>query len=251
MNTLKDKVAVVTGGASGIGRAVALMYAREGAKVVVSDLNEKGGNETREQVLESGGEASFILGDVTDPADCENLVRHAVETYGRLDCACNNAGIGGETKPTADQTIDCWRMVIDVNLSSVFYCMKYQIPAMLKNGGGSIVNMSSILGRVAFAGSSAYTASKHGLLGLTKSAAVEYAPQGIRVNTVGPAFISTPLIQAIEEDTVANEALVSLHPIGRLGRPEEVAELVVWLSSDKASYVTGSYYPVDGGYLAR
>lgn len=248
---LKDKVALITGGSSGIGRAVALAWAREGAKVVVSDVDRSGGGETVEQVRAAGGEAIFIAADVGKPEDCEALVRGAVEKFGRLDIACNNAGIGGPQAPTADYPLDGWAQVIGINLSGVFYGMKYQLPAMLKNGGGAIVNMASILGAVGFAGAPAYTAAKHGVVGLTQAAALEYSAQGVRINAVGPGFIHTPMISALEDNQAVNDMLVAAHPIGRLGRAEEVAELVLWLSSDKASFVTGSYYPVDGGYLAR
>jgi len=248
---LKDKVALITGGSSGIGRAVALAWAREGARVVVSDTNRDGGEHTVAQVRGLGGEALFVAADVSQPQDCEALVRRAVEKFGRLDIACNNAGIGGPQAPTADYPLDGWAQVIGINLSGVFYGMKYQLPAMLKNGGGAIVNMASILGAVGFAGAPAYTAAKHGVVGLTQAAALEYSAQGVRINAVGPGFIHTPMISALEENQAVNGMLVAAHPIGRLGRAEEVAELVLWLVSDKASFVTGSYYPVDGGYLAR
>ena len=202
-------------------------------------------------IQDAGGDAFFIKTDVSNPADCENMVKKTVEKYGRLDFACNNAGIGGEQNKTADYSIDGWQKVISINLSGVFYCMKYEIPAMLKNGGGAIVNMASILGRVGFSGSPAYVAAKHGVIGLTQNAAVEYAEQGIRANAIGPAFIKTHMIEDLEKNPEAYKQLVSMHPIGRLGKPEEVAELVIWLSSDKASFVTGSYYSVDGGYLAQ
>ncbi len=246
-----NKVALVTGAASGIDRSTAIQYARYGAKVIVSDVDEAGGNETVQMITDNEGEAVFVAADVSKPADCEQLVNQTMATYGRLDYACNNAGIGGEQNPTADYNIDEWRRVIDVNLSGVFYCMKYEIPAMLQDGGGAIVNMASILGQVAFDNAPAYGAAKHGVVGLTQNAAVEYAQQGIRVNTVGPAFIRTPLIAELEDNPEAKQMLVSLHPVGRLGESEEVANLVMWLSSDQASFVTGSYYPVDGGYLAR
>ncbi len=253
---LNDQVAIVTGASSGIGRAVALAYAQAGAKVLVSDLAAAagGGEETVALVKAAGGEASFWVADVSDPAACDALAAAAVQRYGRLDVACNNAGIGGDLAPTADQTVQGWQRVINVNLSGVFYCMKAQIPRMLqsgKEGGGAIVNMASILGAVGFANASAYTAAKHGVLGLTKVAAQEYAAQGLRVNAVGPAFIQTPMIAGLEADPATHAALVAMHPIGRLGRPEEVAALVLWLSTPAASFVNGAYYPVDGGYLAR
>jgi NAD(P)-dependent dehydrogenase (short-subunit alcohol dehydrogenase family) len=230
---------------------VAELYAQNGVAVVLADVNQELGEQVAEQIRQSGGQATFIAADVAQPADCERMVTVALEQYGRLDYACNNAGIGGEQNLTADYSVEGWQKILSINLSGVFYCMKYQIPAILKSGGGAIVNMASILGQVGFAGAVGYVAAKHGILGLTQGAALEYASQGIRINAVGPGFISTPLIQDIEADAELNNMLVSMHPIGRLGKPEEVAELVIWLSSEKASFVTGAYYPVDGGYLAR
>ncbi|HEY3475597.1 MAG TPA: glucose 1-dehydrogenase [Anaerolineales bacterium] len=245
------KVALVTGGSSGIGQAACHLYAREGAQVVVSDIDEKRGDETVRTIQQNSGDAVFVRADVSKPEDCQALVAAALEKYGRLDIAFNNAGIGGEANLTAEYSIEGWQKVIEINLSSVFYSMKYEIPAILQNGGGAIVNMASILGRVAFQNSPAYVAAKHGVVGLTKTAAVEYAKQGLRINSVGPGFIRTPLISSLEEDQQTRDLLISLHPVGRLGESEEVAELVIWLSSEKASFVTGGYYAIDGGYLAQ
>lgn len=248
---LKDKIMLVTGAASGIGRAIATTAAREGATVVVCDLEEAGAAETLAHVREAGGDGALLVADVARPADARRLVERTVSAYGRLDIACNNAGIGGELAPVAEHPDEAWQHVIDVNLSGVFHGMKQQIAQMLRNGGGAIVNLASILGQVGFANACAYTAAKHGVVGLTKVAALEYAQHGIRVNAVGPAFIHTPMIARLEDDAAARAQLEALHPIGRLGMPSEVAELVVWLASSRASFVTGSYYPVDGGYLAR
>ncbi|HET7691615.1 MAG TPA: glucose 1-dehydrogenase [Gemmatimonadota bacterium] len=248
--TRTDRVALVTGAGSGIGRAIALGLAADGARVVVSDLDEGGGAETVAQIEKSGGSATFVRADVSKAQECEALVGSAVEELGALHVAVNNAGIGGPSAPTGEYPIDGWDRVLAINLSGVFYGMRYQIPAMLDSGGGSVVNIASILGQVGFANAPAYVAAKHGVVGLTRSAAIEYAARGIRVNAVGPAFINTPLIEK-DMTPEGRAALVSKHPVGRLGEPEEVAELVVWLSSDKASFVTGSYYAVDGGYLAQ
>jgi NAD(P)-dependent dehydrogenase (short-subunit alcohol dehydrogenase family) len=246
---MKNKVVIVTGGASGIGKATAELFATNGAMVVVSDHNEEHGEKTTKEINDKGGKAVFFKADVSIPADNEALVAFAIKTYGKLDVAVNNAGIAGEPNMIADMSVEGWQKVIAVNLSSVFYGMKYQIPAMLKNGGGSIVNIASILGAVAFPAAAAYVAAKHGVVGLTQSAAIEYSAQNIRINAVGPAFINTPLLSALDEPTL--NMLVSMHPIGRLGESEEVAELIYWLASDKASFATGAYYPLDGGYLAR
>ena len=248
---LKNKVAIVTGAGSGLGRAIALAYAREGARVVASDIAEESGEETVRMIEEAtpGAEAVFVRADASKPEDHEALVAAAVERFGALHVACNNAGIGGELNPVGELSVDGWRTVIELNLSGVFYAMRAQIPRMLEAGGGAVVNMASILGQVGSAATAGYVAAKHGVVGLTRAAALDYAAQGVRVNAVGPGYIDTPLLESLPAE--ARDALVGLHPIGRLGRAEEVAELVAWLSSDRASFVTGSYYNVDGGYLAQ
>ena len=243
---LKGKVALVTGGASGIGQATAFLYALGGAKVIVSDLQD---SDTVSRIKDKGGDATFIMSDVSKAADCERLIKQTIATYGRIDIAFNNAGILGETNKLADTSLEGFAKVIAVNLSSVFFCMKYEIEAMLQQGSGVIVNTASILGAVGFASYSGYVAAKHGVAGLTQNAALEYSGKNIRINCVAPGFINTPLLDTI--DVKGKESLVVKHPIGRLGKPEEVAELVYWLSSDKASFATGGYYPIDGGYLAQ
>ena len=248
-NILQNKVAIVTGAGAGIGRAVARSYAEHGAKVVVSDINETSGMETVQQIIANGGQAVFFRADTSIAADSEALVDAAINQYGGLHLACNNAGIGGAEASIGEYNPQDWDKVISVNLSGVFYGMRYQLPAMLKSGGGAIVNMGSVMGQVAFAGHGAYVAAKHGVIGLTRSAALEYAQKGIRINTVGPGFVETDLIKNLPQDIVA--ALSGLHPMGRMAQPDEVAALVLWLSSEKSSFVTGSYYPIDGGYLAK
>ncbi|HTS43614.1 MAG TPA: glucose 1-dehydrogenase [Puia sp.] len=250
MQALKNKVAIITGAGSGIGKAIALLFAEEGSKLVTSDINEKAGNETASAIAKKGGEVLFVEADTSRPEDGQALVEQALKKFGALHIAVNNAGIAGPLKPVGEYPIEGWDKVIAINLSGVFYGMRYQIPAMLNSGGGSIVNISSILGKVATKGAPAYVAAKHGLIGLTEAAAIEYADQKIRVNSVGPGYILTPMLtNNLDEATM--KAVAGLHPMGRLGTPKEVAELVLWLSSDKASFVTGSYYNVDGGYLAQ
>lgn len=241
------KVAIVTGGASGIGAAIARDLAARGARVVVADYNLEG---AQKLAAEAGNGALAFKVDTADATQVKAMVDFAVEQFGRLDLAVNNAGIAGADKPVGEIELDDWHRVIGVNLHGVFYGMRYQIPAMLRSGGGSIVNMASILGSVGWRGAAAYVTAKHGVCGMTKSAALEYSAQGVRVNAVGPGFIETPLIENAMTDE-ARAALVGMHPIGRLGRPEEVAALTNFLLSDAASFVTGAYYPVDGAYLAQ
>lgn len=249
MKSLENKVAMITGSGSGIGKAAAILFAAEGAKVIVSDINENNGILVAEQINKNGGEAFFVKADSSKAEDNEALVNQAIQKYGTLDIAVNNAGIGGPLGLTGEYPLDGWKKVIDINLSGVFYGLRYQIPAMLKNGG-SIVNIASILGQAGTKFSPAYVAAKHGVVGLTKAAALEYADKNIRINSVGPGYIKTPLVMnSLDTDTLNN--LVGLHPIGRLGESEEIAELILWLASPKSSFVTGSYYPADGGYLAQ
>lgn len=247
---LENKVAIVTGGGSGIGEACTKLLARRGASVLVSDVELAAAERVAGEIESAGGRAAADRTDVADPEQVEAMVATAVERFGGLDIGVNNAGIGGPTAPTGEYPLDGWRTVMSVNLEGVFYCTRAEIGPMRQRGGGSIVNMASILGAVGFANSVAYVAAKHGVVGLTQNAAIEYATDNIRVNAVGPGFIRTPLLDAnLDEETL--KGIAALHPIGRLGTSEEVAELVAWLASDASSFVTGSYYPVDGGYLAR
>ncbi|CAI4174389.1 SDR family NAD(P)-dependent oxidoreductase [Streptomyces albidoflavus] len=243
------RTALVTGAASGIGLATARRLGQGGARVVIADYNAEGAASVAAALRDESVEASAVTVDVTDPASVEAAVRFAQDTYGALHLAVNNAGIGGESAPTGDYDIDVWNRVVRTNLDGVFYSMRYEIPALLAAGGGAIVNTASILGSVGFAGSPAYVAAKHGVVGLTKTAATEYAAQGVRINAVGPGFIDTPLLQGMDKQ--AYDGLVQLHPAGRLGRSEEVAEVIAFLLSDRASFVHGSYHLVDGAYTAR
>lgn len=250
----KGKVALVTGGSSGIGRATALAFTREGAKVIIGDITLAGGQETVNIIKQARGEAVFVKTDVSKSAEVQAMVYKAIEVYGRLDFAFNNAGIGGVLfTPTADYSEEAWDQLIDINLKGVWLCMKYEIRQMLKQGGGAIVNTSSSAGLVGSrSAGAAYSASKHGVLGLTKTAALEYARNGIRVNAVCPGIIRTPMGEdLIRRDPQFEAQLSNRYPIGRLGEPEEVAEAVVWLCSEGASFVTGHAIAVDGGCLAQ
>jgi NAD(P)-dependent dehydrogenase (short-subunit alcohol dehydrogenase family) len=251
MNGLSGKIAVVTGGNSGIGLATAQAFAAVGTKVVIADIED--GTQTVENIKQGGGDAIFVKVDVSKSADVQALVRKTVETYGQLDFAVNNAGIGGPSATAGDYPEDDWNRVIGINLTGVWLCMKCELEQMVKQGNGSIVNMASILGWVGFANAPAYSAAKHGVIGLTRTAGIEYATQNIRINAVCPGFIQTPLLEnaGMAEGTDAYNAIAGLHPMKRMGKPEEVADLVLWLCSEGASFVTGSAYLVDGGYVAQ
>ncbi len=250
MGVLEGKVAVITGAAMGIGRASALCFAREGAAVVVADIDDPGGNDTVDLVRAAGGQASFVHADVAEKSDVEAMVAHAVATFGGLDLAHNNAGIAAPMARLADYPDDGWDRTIAVMLTGVYLCMKAEIPWMLERGGGAIVNTASGVGLVAYPRQAAYTASKHGVIGLTKVAALDYGSKGIRVNAICPGTAETPMVgSARERDPSIDAHLAALHPIGRIGTAEEIAEAALWLCSPAASFVLGVALPVDGGYV--
>ena len=252
--TLDGKAALVTGGGSGIGRAASLGYSKEGARVTVADVNVEGGEETVQMIKEAGGDAILVHADVATSSGALEMVAKTVESFGRLDCAFNNAGVSGgrERRLTAEYTEEDWDRVIGINLKGVWLSMKAEIPQMLAQGGGAIVNTASIMGLIAAPGSAAYIAAKHGVVGLTKAAALEYASDNIRVNAVCPGYIDTPMLQpTLAANEGFEERIVARHPVGRLGRPQEIAATVVWLSSDAASFVTGHSMVADGGYVAQ
>ncbi|HOK52924.1 MAG TPA: SDR family oxidoreductase [Armatimonadota bacterium] len=248
----EGKVALVTGGAAGLGLATALAFAREGASVVIADVKEEAGQAAVQKITDTGGKAIFVKTDVSRAEEVKMLIDKTVETFGRLDCAFNNAGIEGKSASTADCTEENWDRVININLKGLWLCMKYEIPQMLKQGGGAIVNMSSVAGLVGFEGMPAYCASKGGVIQLTKTAALEYARNGIRVNAVCPGGIETEMIERVATTSPEmKQNLINMHPVGRLGRPEEVADVVLWLCSDESSFVTGYPVAIDGGFVAR
>jgi NAD(P)-dependent dehydrogenase (short-subunit alcohol dehydrogenase family) len=248
---LEGKVAIVTGAASGIGRATALLFAGERAKVVAADWDQEKGQRVAEEILECGGDAIFVQADVSSPEDVKRIVEKAVQVYGHLDVIFNNAGVEGEQAPTADCSLENWDRVIGINLKGVFLGMKYAIPEMLKNGGGAVINNASVAGIVGFQGIPAYCASKGGVIQLTKTAALEYAKQGIRVNAICPGMIATPMVERfIGGNEEAQKTFEALEPVGRFGRPEEVAELALFLASGDSSFCTGAPFIVDGGFVA-
>jgi NAD(P)-dependent dehydrogenase (short-subunit alcohol dehydrogenase family) len=246
---LDNKTALVTGAGMGIGRAIAQSFAREGANVLVCDIVDDEGLQTVASIEATGGRATYCRLDVTQVVDHERAIAEAERLFGGLDIACNNAGISGEFRPTAEHTPATWQQVIDINLTGVFYSVHAQVPAMLRRGGGSIVNISSIFGQVGVEQLAPYVAAKHGVVGLTRAVALDYGRQGIRCNAVGPAFIKTRLIDNVPP--LERQGLADKHALGRLGEVAEVADLVCWLASDRASFLTGNFYAADGGYLAR
>ncbi|QRO02023.1 SDR family oxidoreductase [Archangium violaceum] len=249
---LEGKTALVTGAGSGIGRAVAIAFAREGARVIVSDVNVAGGEATVAAIQKQGGETRFIRCDISKSSEVEALVRGTVEAFGRLDCAVNNAGIAGLMAPTGDYPEDAWDQVIATNLKGAWLCMKQEIQQMLKQGGGSIVSTASVAGLVGIQMAPAYVAAKHGLVGLTKAAALDYAKANIRINAVCPGVVRTPMVTVSTDQSKELEAaLMAAEPVGRMAQPEEIAEAVVWLSSGAASFITGAALPVDGGFVAQ
>ncbi len=252
MRKMEEKVVVVTGAASGIGRATAILFAEEGAKVVVSDIAPEGGEETVSLIKNTGGEAIFIRTDISQSSEVEAMINKTVETFGKLNCAVNNAGMEAMPTPTADCAEEDFVRTIDVNLKGTWLCMKYEIGQMLKTGSGSLVNVSSVAGLVGVPAMPAYVAAKHGIIGLTKTAALEYGAVGIRVNAVCPSAVRTPMMeQIIASMPEMGENMNANHPVGRIGETKEVAETILWLCSDGASFITGHAMAVDGGFLAK
>lgn len=256
MGLVTGKIALVTGSGAGIGRATAKTFAAKGAKVVVSDVNREGGAETVKMIERAGGTALFVAADVSKKVDVSDLMAKTVAAYGRLDCAVNNAGIEGRIAPFVDQSEENFDAIIGVNLKGTYLCMQAEIAAMLRTGGGTIVNLSSVAGLIGFPGLSPYVASKHGVIGLTKNAALEYAKSGIRVNAICPGGVDTRMLDSLAEQSTAgaqsaSEMMSPLHPMGRIGTPQEIADLIVWLSSPRAGFITGTAIPIDGGYVAQ
>ncbi len=250
MDRLKNKVAIITGGGSGIGRATCLLFAREGAKVVVADYAAEGGHETVRQIKAASGEATFVQADVSKSADVRTMIATTVNTYGRVDVLFNNAGIEGPSAKLANYKEEDWDRVIAIDLTAVYLGMKYAIPEMIKQGGGVIISTASVAGMVGFPGSGAYAAAKAGVINLTRLAALEYAEKKIRVNCICPGVISTPMVDRVMGDR-PRENVVRLEPIGRLGQPEDIANAALFLASDESAFATGAPFVIDGGYVAR
>lgn len=249
---MKGKTAIVTGGGNGIGRATCKLLAKRGVSVLVSDIDAESGEKVVQEIEADGGEASFKKCDVSSQEQVEEMVEFTIDTYGELDFAVNNAGVEGKREDVVNCSAENWNFVVDINLTGVWHCMKYEIPAMLESGGGSIVNNASIAGLVGFDHLPAYVASKHGVVGLTKAAALDYSDQGIRVNSICPGVIETEMVaRAFEETPEVRDAIVESKPMARLGQPEEMAEVIAWLCSDSSSFVTGQALAADGGYVAR
>lgn len=252
MKEFNDKVALITGASTGIGRAAATAFAREGAKLVLADVNAEVGEAFAAELRKAGSEAIFVRTDVSRAEDCEAMVARALQTFDRLDVAFNNAGISDAPQTaTPEYSLELWEKIIGINLSGVFYCLRYEIPALLKSGGGAIINTSSVAGQIAFPGTAGYTASKHGVVGLTKVVAAEYGAHGIRCNALAPGMIETPMTKAALDSDLARAAMLQGIPAKRFGKPEEMAEVVLWLGSSRASYVNGAYIAADGGYLIQ
>ncbi len=254
MKLLENKIVFITGGISGIGKECALLAAQHGAKVAIADVTEEGSKPLLDSLKETGNEGFFVTCDVSSPENVKKAIDDTIATFGGLDIALNNAGIGGESHHISDISIEGWQKTIDVDLNGVFYCMKYELAYFFDNKKeGSIINMSSILGQVGFMGSAAYVAAKHAMLGLTKTAALEYGLHNIRINAICPGFIETPMLTdaGLDPENTLGKMVADKHAMKRLGKPEEVAKLFVWLASDEASFVNGAAYAVDGGYLAQ
>lgn len=250
MDRLKGKIALITGGGSGIGRAACLLFAREGAKVVIADYVAEGGNETVRQIKAAGGEAAFVQADVSKSTDVQNMIATTVKTYGRVDVLFNNAGIEGPSAKIANYKEEDWDRVIAIDLTAVYLGMKYVIPEMLKQGGGVIISTASVAGLVGFPGSGAYAAAKAGVINMTRMVALEYADKNIRVNCICPGIIETPMVDRVLGNR-PREGVVKAEPIGRLGRPEDIANAALFLASDESSFATGAPFIIDGGYVAR